>query len=151
MTLQASSNWDSAQDALVAHVTNSVQNCRLIMDYLRRPFAVDMYEKYIVLFNKADVAQNKIMVTNKFFAPWISNVVVGAFIVYGGLQVIDSGGGISVGLLLTNIDVYKEVGQAWGAIYGVTLIMQTAIPALESITRFMNLPTDVEKRRLVNR
>lgn len=56
-----------------------------------------------------------------------------------------------IGTFVTNLQVFEFVGQAWTAIFEVMLKMQSALPYLRKIVRYMNLPIDLEKRMRLNR
>eukprot|EP00747_Dinoflagellata_sp_TGD_P085127 gnl/TRDRNA2_/TRDRNA2_162772_c0_seq2.p1 gnl/TRDRNA2_/TRDRNA2_162772_c0~~gnl/TRDRNA2_/TRDRNA2_162772_c0_seq2.p1 ORF type:complete len:340 (-),score=65.44 gnl/TRDRNA2_/TRDRNA2_162772_c0_seq2:9-995(-) len=55
-------------------------------------------------------------------------------------------GGVSLGMFLTDIKVLSQIGASWGGIYRLALQIQTTFPALERITRLLNLPVDVGRR-----
>jgi len=50
-----------------------------------------------------------------------------------------------------NLQVFGELGKAWTIIFGNLLKMQNALPYLQKIVKYMNLPADLEKRMKLNR
>eukprot|EP00746_Dinoflagellata_sp_MGD_P007118 gnl/MRDRNA2_/MRDRNA2_114051_c0_seq1.p1 gnl/MRDRNA2_/MRDRNA2_114051_c0~~gnl/MRDRNA2_/MRDRNA2_114051_c0_seq1.p1 ORF type:complete len:935 (+),score=199.99 gnl/MRDRNA2_/MRDRNA2_114051_c0_seq1:115-2919(+) len=148
-TLRACNEQDAKQNALVAHVDSTVMNYRLIADYNRRPYFVDMYEKRIGQFNATVTQAGLITVNNRKFAPWVSTVIGGVYIVWGGLSVLD--GATALGSFIVNLEIFKAIGDSWADIYSVMLDLQNVFPALGHIVTFMNLPTDVKKRMELSR
>jgi ABC-type multidrug transport system fused ATPase/permease subunit len=56
----------------------------------------------------------------------------------------------SIGLFLTNLDVYNQMCNSWALVYDELLVINRALPAMETVTRFLNLPIDLDKRRVAN-
>merc|ERR1719487_3018358 len=110
---------------------------------------VDKMAARIEDFNNAEISYSTIMVTNHLLAPWSSILINAAFILIGGLWVLD--GRMLIGEFMTHSVVFRELGDLWQHIYDDLLVIYSAMPALEHITRYMNLPTDVDKRRILNR
>lgn len=148
-TREAKHNCYTAQGALLSHVDQTVDSARLIIDYHRRPVVLDKFTQWIQQYNDAEVVYSAIMVTNHLLAPWSAIIINAVFVVFGGLWVLD--GKMPIGEFLTHCAVFREIGELWQAIYDDLLVIYSAVPALEHITRYMNLPTDVEKRRILNR
>jgi len=71
------------------------------------------------------------------------------YTVLGGMGVIERD--VSLGMFVTNLVVFEQIGQAWGTIYKALLDMQTVMPALRRIVHLLNLPTDVPERMKLNR
>lgn len=67
---------------------------------------------------------------------------------FGGRLVMKGG---ELGMFVTNLQIFGDVGAAWTAIFDVMLKMQNALPYLQKIVRYMNLPIDLEKRMRLNR
>lgn len=59
--------------------------------------------------------------------------------------------GGDIGVFVMNMNVFKEVGTSWKQIYEDLIAVQNTLPHLVKITRYMNLPIDLEKRMLLNR
>eukprot|EP00746_Dinoflagellata_sp_MGD_P146570 gnl/MRDRNA2_/MRDRNA2_79025_c0_seq4.p1 gnl/MRDRNA2_/MRDRNA2_79025_c0~~gnl/MRDRNA2_/MRDRNA2_79025_c0_seq4.p1 ORF type:complete len:1886 (+),score=324.25 gnl/MRDRNA2_/MRDRNA2_79025_c0_seq4:134-5791(+) len=148
-TVEVAHAADERQNEIVRHVGETVSKYRLIADYNRRPYFVDRGTEKIKAFNKAAVLCIRTNVNNKYFAPWLSTVAVGLYIIYGGLQVIDES--LELGDFLVNLEIFKAIGVALAAIFGVLLDMQSSLEALKRIVTFMNLPVDVKNRMHLNR
>lgn len=86
---------------------------------------------------------------NQYCAPWIGTLIVGLYTLWGGRQVLDET--LTLGDFLVNLEIFKEIGVSWGDIYSVILDMQSTFPALDHIVQFLNLPTDVGRRKILSR
>jgi len=60
-------------------------------------------------------------------------------------------GDSELGMFVTNLQIFNDVGQAWTSVFDVMLKMQSALPYLQKIVKYMNLPIDLEKRMRLNR
>merc|ERR1719506_402232 len=85
---------------------------------------------------------------NSFFVPLFTAIVTAVYIVLAGR--IAMRGGMSVGLFLTNLDVYKKMSQGWNNVYDNLLVLNQSLPSMEHVTRYLNLPIDLEERRQAN-
>merc|ERR1712226_1477395 len=104
-------------------------------------------ESKITRLNKALAGSSAVMVNNKYFAPWLSLLYVCIYTVYGGVQIFNNE--ILLGEFLTNVAIFKSVGDSWGVIYNVLLEMQQTFPKLMHLVKYMNLETDVLARKAV--
>jgi len=135
---------NESQDDFVDYVQQAVANYRLIADYDSRSAYVAGFEKAIARFNAAFTGTASVLGVNNYFPRWVTVCIVSLFLVYGGQQTIN--GRITLGMFLADLQVFAQVGEAWGIIYKVLLEMQTCFPAMERITRLENFPTDVPQR-----
>jgi len=145
---------NSKQNALIDHVDQTVSNYRLIADYNKRPYFVGKYEKLIGEYNAAASGASKVIKNNAMLAPWLTTIFVSLYTLYGGMgyiNALDDPDPPSLGVFLTNLSVIGAIGSAYGSIYAILLEMQSAFPALITITKLMNLPTDVPQRMTLNR
>jgi len=133
----------------IEHVQQTAMFYRLIADYNRRPAFVERFETILEEFYDSDTASALILGNNAYFAPWLTVLSVSMFMVVGGIQVLEDT--LPLGIFLTTLRVFQSVGDCWGTIYTVILDMQIAIPMLERIVTFMNLPTDIGHRLKLNR
>jgi len=143
-----SSSLESQNDAendLAYQVENTITHFDLIRDYQRRPQSISLIEKCVAISNNVQVMATTVVTNNKEFAPWLQNVVVGFWLIYGGLQVLS--GNLTIGSFLTTVDVFSEVASSWRDIYQELLTIHSIFPALHNIVEFMNLPIDLRKRR----
>eukprot|EP00747_Dinoflagellata_sp_TGD_P151933 gnl/TRDRNA2_/TRDRNA2_177253_c9_seq31.p1 gnl/TRDRNA2_/TRDRNA2_177253_c9~~gnl/TRDRNA2_/TRDRNA2_177253_c9_seq31.p1 ORF type:complete len:530 (-),score=98.75 gnl/TRDRNA2_/TRDRNA2_177253_c9_seq31:285-1829(-) len=138
-------NRNAWQVKMVDRINRTVANYRLLADYNQRGFFVHRFEECIQEFNKTATVESKVLENNKQFVGWITILWVAGYTFFAGLQVIN--GKVTLGMFLTDIKVLSQIGASWGGIYMLCLQMQTAFPALERITRLLNLPVDVAPRR----
>jgi len=70
--------------------------------------------------------------------------------IFGGMMVRDpndpNSKGMTLGMFLSDIAVFGQIGVCWGIIYQSMLEIMTVMPALERVTTFLNLPTDLGVR-----
>jgi len=145
---------DDAQNHVVEFVDETVQNFRLVADYQRRPYITAHLQRHVQRFNAAFVACAGVTVNNQYAAAWMTAIFTGVYSLIGGMQVIDAakgGEGITLGIFIMNLDILKEIGSSCWSIYGDFLVLQTTFPALGHIVRYMNFPTDTDKRMHLNR
>jgi len=124
---------------------------RLIGDYQKRPDAVVECEKKIGAFNGKMIASDSVNLNNRYVAQWLAICITGFWYIVGGQMVISNPVKNPLGTFLTNLAVFAEVGVAWQAIFDIMLKMQSALPYLQKIVKYMNLPIDLEKRMRLNR
>merc|ERR1719199_1955833 len=59
-------------------------------------------------------------------------------------------GNLTVGVFIINLDVYQQMCTSWNTVYADLLVINSALPAMEHVTRYLNLPIDLDKRRQAN-
>merc|ERR1719487_1431371 len=135
------------------HILNYVAQCdtkaALIGDFQKRPAAVGEVDKRIGEYNKKQTAVNAVNCNNKYFITWLATILMAVWYVVGGIRVLT--GDDELGVFITNLAIFKSVGDSWGVIFGISLRMQAALPHLLKIVTFMNLASDVPKRRELGR
>jgi len=136
-------------DDIVQQVDNTVSRQRLIADYGQRPKYEKKFEGKVGSYNKVRVAANQVLLNNKYFAQWLTNIFAAAYIIIGGTQVVN--GNQEVGMFLANLSTIKTIGSAWGTIYTIIMEMEVMSPDFRQVVIMLNLPTDVPQRRLLNR
>lgn len=147
------SDRNQKQDELVSRVNRTVDNYHLIADFNQRPLFVSWFEEVIKTYNSANTAASQVMKNNEYFSPWLTLIFACVYTRIGGGQVIDwkSGSPMSLGIFLTNLNIIYAIGNAYGSIYKTLLTMQSTFDSLERIVRLMNLTTDLNVRKKVNR
>eukprot|EP00746_Dinoflagellata_sp_MGD_P075499 gnl/MRDRNA2_/MRDRNA2_30376_c0_seq1.p1 gnl/MRDRNA2_/MRDRNA2_30376_c0~~gnl/MRDRNA2_/MRDRNA2_30376_c0_seq1.p1 ORF type:complete len:947 (-),score=171.62 gnl/MRDRNA2_/MRDRNA2_30376_c0_seq1:25-2814(-) len=140
---------DRALNEMIRLVDSIIDNYRVIIDYARRPRAVAEYEKMIGAFNWKMILSDAVVANNLIASAWVSVITTGVWMIIGGAFVIN--GDSTVGTFVANMEIFKDVGEAWKEIYKVMVEMHTSIPNLHRVVKYMNLPTDVEKRLHLNR
>lgn len=137
------------QDSLVEHIDQTVSNYSLIAEFNQRPYFTSQFSKKIKSYNASLTAAGKVAKNNGIFAEWITVVYVAVYTFKGGLEYID--GGLTLGMLLTNITILGTIGKSTGQIYATLLVLQRNVPSLERVVTYMNLTTDVSHRKTLNR
>jgi len=72
-------------------------------------------------------------------------VFISVYVVLGGRFALS--GEISIGQYLTNLEVYAQMCSCWNSVYAELLTLNAALPAVEQVSRYLNLPIDLNKRR----
>jgi len=139
-----------AQDSVVQQVTDAVQNYRLIADFAMRPIVVDKYEKAIDGLNAQENNSLAVVKNNASLAPLLTTIFIGVYMVYAATMVA-SGSMYSIGTFVTTINVFKEVGVEIQEICTELIEIQRTFEPLAKIATFMNMPTDMEDRKRINR
>eukprot|EP00929_Paragymnodinium_shiwhaense_P044895 TRINITY_DN23008_c0_g1_i2.p1 TRINITY_DN23008_c0_g1~~TRINITY_DN23008_c0_g1_i2.p1 ORF type:complete len:595 (+),score=101.57 TRINITY_DN23008_c0_g1_i2:144-1928(+) len=135
----------SRETTLVQHVQETSTNYHLIADFHRRPLAIDVLDDLIAANNKAQTDKAKVYMNNSYCAPWLALVASGIYTVVGGLQVLD--GAISFGMFVSNSHSIAASGAAGKEICNILIEMQMSLTALRRMITYLNLPTDLRKRR----
>jgi hypothetical protein len=91
-------------------------------------------------------------VNSGYFVPWLTTVIVGAYIWHGGGQVVrfdegDNGegrgeGGLELAQFLSTIGIMRAVGSEFTVAYSLVLRLTTAYASIAEVTVFLNMPVD---------
>jgi len=111
---------------------------------------VNKFEASIEEYNNKWSEYNLVTLNNKYLPPWLTTLFVGLYMMLGTFQVKQLGGTISLGTFMATINAFKEVGAELSELYGELMEIQTTSGPLKKIVYFLNLPTDLEQRMLVN-
>jgi ABC-type multidrug transport system fused ATPase/permease subunit len=136
---------DFARNCLARTIEKVVRNCRLILDMSQRNSAIAESIGRIEQMNKAVVAADTDGEINQSFTPIITDLLTAMFVVVGGRLVLE--GKITLGQFLANVSVYVQFRKCLSSIYHQVLKINDALPALEQVSRFLNLPIDLHDRR----
>jgi ABC-type multidrug transport system fused ATPase/permease subunit len=136
------------QDDVVRGVTDTVKSYKLIADFAMRPQIVDSYEMKLESLNDKEAEMLTVMTNNTFIAPLLTFVSIGCYIVYAA-EAFHLGQATSIGLFVTTINVFKEIGGELQEIYLEFLEVQRTFHPLNKIAFFMNMPTDLSDRRRI--
>jgi len=143
-TTECLSLQKAKQNSMLYHIRQTLANYDLIRDYNKRGAYVNEYEKHIDSYNAAFAGTMSVIANNKKFAPWLTLLFVGAWLQWGGMQVVD--GDISLGQFLNRLQIYTAIGQMWGKVYEILLEIANTFDSLTTLVEFMNLPTDTGHR-----
>eukprot|EP00746_Dinoflagellata_sp_MGD_P121938 gnl/MRDRNA2_/MRDRNA2_56967_c0_seq1.p1 gnl/MRDRNA2_/MRDRNA2_56967_c0~~gnl/MRDRNA2_/MRDRNA2_56967_c0_seq1.p1 ORF type:complete len:1042 (+),score=122.69 gnl/MRDRNA2_/MRDRNA2_56967_c0_seq1:93-3128(+) len=148
-SMKVSLEQDTAYNEKIRFVGEVLRCYHLITDFAKRPWAVDTFEKKIKDFNMKLILADADTLNNSYMAPWLSIIMIGGWLIVGGMRVVNRQS--TIGEFVTNLEVFNALGQAWMIIYVIMLQMMYSCPSLFRLTRYLNLPTDVEKRMRLNR
>ena len=111
---------------------------QLIADYDRRTYCLQQFADKINQVNKAATNFNAAAVNSKFFAPWISTVLVGIYIIFGGFRVIEDPEK-ELAAFLATISIFRSIGGQFEQAYVETLKITSAYASICEITVFINV------------
>eukprot|EP00931_Biecheleriopsis_adriatica_P073707 TRINITY_DN47940_c0_g1_i1.p1 TRINITY_DN47940_c0_g1~~TRINITY_DN47940_c0_g1_i1.p1 ORF type:complete len:956 (-),score=186.84 TRINITY_DN47940_c0_g1_i1:93-2960(-) len=134
------------QEKMLGQVRELLMNFPLVRDYRLRSKYIDVFQDKVREFNGAATAAASVMLNNRKFAPWLTNLTLAAYIYYGGMQV--AAATLSLGEMLNTLAVYNAVGGMFGDLYNLVLSMQETFGALDNIIHYMNLPVDANKKKV---
>lgn len=90
-----------------------------------------------------------VLLNNKYFAPWLALLFISIYTCVAGVHVLQ--GEMELGIFITNIAVFKNMGGAFGDIYAIWLRLESVFPALIEVVVLLNRPTDLRERMKVDR
>jgi len=137
-----------AHHELMLHADNTVSNYRMVADYFSRPLVVEECIDRIKVLNKRHTDMNAMTTNNEAFFQWVSRLIEFAWVLGGGLAVSQ---GMDLGSFLAILSIFGSNGNQFQVFYNTYLRVQTTYPSLWRIVKFMNLVTDLAKRRQINR
>lgn len=136
------------QDDFIEFIAEAVANQSFINECNARVDFLDICELKIDTYHAARKAAKRVVVNNKQFAEWLSTLVLAFYTVVGGWAVID--GYVTLGLYVTNINMFRGMGQVYSDIYSRLMTIQEVTPGLKRLTRLLNVPTDLNMRAQVS-
>lgn len=145
VTLSVMMKTYEARGRLALCTQTVVENLRLIMDFSKRAPQIQRAETMIREFNNSANAARIVDDVNRNFGPLLMSLLLGFYISLGGTAVLQ--GSLSMGLFVTNLSVLTQACGCWNKVYSHMLTIQSALPAMEHVVRFLNLPIDLNRRR----
>jgi len=136
--------------ALLATVTE--ETCAkyiLIAEYGQRPHAAERFETIGEEVSEAGLDLEIVKTNNEQFPEWLGPVFTGAYIAFAANSVYK--GDLKVGVFLATTRVFKELAEAFGHLYNIMVKIAAVFGPLKKITRFLNLETDGQTWKTVNR
>mmetsp|Transcript_117170 Transcript_117170/g.304011 ORF Transcript_117170/g.304011 Transcript_117170/m.304011 type:complete len:897 (+) Transcript_117170:212-2902(+) len=151
--VEAAEIMAAKQNNLVHKVHDTVNNFKLVSDFLLKPYMVETYEECIDQYNSKAESANQVMTNNAYLAPWLTTVLIGGFIILctGEVTTINPEGTMSLGAFLATVNVFKEIGTELREIYMESMEVQKTFGALRKLCFFLNQPTDLGARMAINR
>lgn len=138
-----------AEDALSRCTQFVVQQVNLISGFHQRPKAVQRICEKAGDLNYAAYLRDKLHVTNTEFGPVMMTVMIALYLIYSGELLAT--GSMKVSQVLARMTSLTVSAAAWNLAYKDCLLLQSAVPALEIVVRYLNLPTDLSQRMEMNR
>lgn len=141
-TVRTLMNMVAKHVAFCKHVDQTSENFQMITSYEMQGSVETEFETCVAGRNAGLAVVKALMLSNSYFASWLAVLATAGYTVCGGLSVIH--GVTSLGFLLTNLQLFSQMGASWMHIFEHLTAIQAAFPALQRITNFLNTTTDNE-------
>jgi ABC-type multidrug transport system fused ATPase/permease subunit len=149
---EAAEERHKKQNEVVRVVADGVKNYRLIADFYMRSTIQDKYEQKIDEFVEHESHMLAVITNNRYLSPWLTTFSIGVLIVVGSCEVrSDKSGALSLGMFVTMLNIFKELGKEIEEIYIDCIEIQKCFGAIQKISVYMNMPVDVIDRMRTNR
>ncbi|CAL1148949.1 unnamed protein product [Cladocopium goreaui] len=116
-------------------------NHKLINAYEKKTTVVRYFENVLMQQRKGVMDLKSFTFWNAQLIPWITLLAIGFYIGASAKMVL--GGRISLGALVTTINVYKDLGDRFSTILDGLKALSKAISPLSGLTIQFNLETDI--------
>ncbi|CAK8988044.1 unnamed protein product [Durusdinium trenchii] len=131
--------------SLVSQMQSVTLNNTIIRNLGGVAKAIDQFERGIASFNASCINTMQVMKNNMYFANWMGLVMLAAYTLVGGLEVVD--GKMRMGIFLADITLFTQINITWSMICSRGVEINSILPGLERVVILMNLPTDLPDRR----
>merc|ERR1712196_14141 len=111
-TVKLLTDWTSVEDKFANSVQEIVSNYRLVADYNQRPRFLERCDVFINRYGFARRTCRQLMLNSGYFAQWLTTLWIATYIFIGGSMVL--GKEMTLGMFLTNIRIFKELGDTCG-------------------------------------
>mmetsp|Transcript_27497 Transcript_27497/g.64086 ORF Transcript_27497/g.64086 Transcript_27497/m.64086 type:complete len:895 (+) Transcript_27497:67-2751(+) len=136
---------NSERASLVSQMQSVTLNNTIIRNLGGVAKAIDQFEQGVARFNTAATSTVQVMKNNMYFTNWVGLVMLAAYTLVGGLEVVD--GRMRMGIFLADITLFTQINVTWSMICSRGVEINSILPGLERIVILMNLPTDLPERR----
>ena len=115
----------------------------------QRTITVERYaDKLIEAMHAGD--EYEVYVTDSaLFAPWLLLLIIGTFIIYGGLMVVS--GDLSLASFLSTISMFQSLGAEFESLFQDSIFITSSYASIAQLTVFLNLPVDVPDRQKLSK
>lgn len=144
-TIHVQQAENAERASLVSQMQSVTLNNTIIRNLGGVAKAIDQFEKGIAAFNGSLINTLQVMKNNMYFANWMGLVMLAAYTLVGGLEVID--GKMRMGVFLGGITLFTQINVTWSLICSKSVEINSILPGLERVVILMNLPTDLPDRR----
>jgi ABC-type multidrug transport system fused ATPase/permease subunit len=148
-TLESLESRFKTERILVNDIDDTASNYRLLADFKKRGDVVSKFETTIADYNKAMTATSAVTCNNTYFAPWLADLLVMVFTIFGGAYLINRHESLSfilphpeLGKFLTALKIFSKTGKIFAAMYVSVVKMMSAFPCLENVSTLMNLQVE---------
>jgi len=140
---------DDTEDHYANHIVASVDQSRLMRDYLARSFNAKQYDALVAGYNSATTDVMQATMNTTYFVHWTVTLVTAVYMIYRGTEVVT--GECKLGIYLMDIQIFLTMGTIFGTIFQVVLKITAARPCLQRVTSLMNMPQDLVNEMHISR
>ena len=134
---------------MINHAIQVVLRFELLDNYDRRSYEIDKYTDLINSYNKAVVAFGAFQTNAKYFAPWVTRLMVTVWLLFGGNMVLK--GREKLAVFLSTITLFKTLGSELDKAFQLYLRINNSYLSVAEITMYMNMEVDVPAKLQANR
>ncbi|CAK8999519.1 Methionine import ATP-binding protein MetN [Durusdinium trenchii] len=135
------------QSATIGTLMHAHNNHKLINCYEKKTIVVRHFEEVLKTQRKHVMDLKSFSFWNSQLIPWITLLAIGFYI--GGSAQMVLGGRISLGALVTTINIYKDLGDRFSTILDGLKSLSKAISPLGALTVQFNLEVDIPQKAAV--
>jgi ABC-type multidrug transport system fused ATPase/permease subunit len=141
---------DEASDAstkLVDYVNDVIHNFRTIADYFARPLIAGKCNDKNRCYNAAAKQADVIHTTPHVFIEVTFAIISSLWLLVGGMPLAWDNPPLSLGGFLVLWKALQSNGDEMQRLYSILQSMKRSIPAFWGIVQFLNMPTDLHKKK----
>ena len=138
-----------SESDMINHAIQVVLRFELLDNYDRRSYEIDKYTDLINSYNKAVVAFGAFQTNAKYFAPWVTRLMVTVWLLFGGNMVLK--GREKLAVFLSTITLFKTLGSELDKAFQLYLRINNSYLSVAEITMYMNMEIDVPAKLQANR
>lgn len=128
------------ENEVTDHVDSITDNFDLILDYDKRSYARQAFVDASKEYATARKAAAQTLLNTDYMTKWITTLIVGAYVVVGGLAVLQ--GYVTVGVFITNIKIFDSCGDSFVCIFNKLIDFEKCLPAVMNLFDLMSRESD---------
>jgi len=130
-------------------IFDTIDSYELLESFGKRDVAVDAFQQIVLGVQDVPVGKTCFLVNSTYFLKWLSPIMVSIWLIRDGPSVL--AGEVDLGMFLAVIKIIHEVSQDCEVCYQQLMGMVKITKPLMRATVLLNLPGDLQSRKLTNR
>jgi len=139
---------ERADRCVMDHISDMTKNFTLINDYSKKGKFADAFVEKMKKLIKSIVARSAVNTNTRFFPEVVSRFLISGWIILAGPSVGTPA--MTMGMFLTNLDIWKKLGDIWCQIFRIYMEFEDAHALLVSISHCVNMSDDTLVRKRVS-